>query len=452
MPVSLDLTAGLDQALHEQEGAFTRRSILPGGVRLLTERDPGVRSASVGFWLPVGSRDEKPEHAGSTHFLEHLLFKGTPTRSALDIARAFDEVGGESNAVTAKEHTCYYARVRSVDLPMALATLADMVTSASIASDAFTTEREVILEELAMAEDDPTDVGHEALIASVLGEGTALGRPVGGTPATINDVSVESVREHYRAHYVGANLVVTAVGDVDHDEVAAILLENLAKGGWELNSGEAPRPRRAQQGFAYPTASGENRGVEALKAGAVTKRLVRETEQTHLFLGGPAIPAWDERRHSLSVAMAILGGGMSSRLFQEVREKRGLAYSVYGFTAAYRDAGLAGLYAACRPMNAEQVAKLLLEETERIATDGIDSDELARTLGHISGSMALGLEDTQSRMARLATAELVLGSYRTVDEALEAFHAVTRESVREIASEVASALAVRVDVGRDSVA
>ncbi len=452
MPVSLDLAAGLDQVLHEQEGSFTRRSVLPGGVRLLTERDPGVRSASVGFWLPVGSRDEKPEHAGSTHFLEHLLFKGTPTRSALDIARAFDEVGGESNAVTAKEHTCYYARVRSVDLPMALSTLADMVTSASIAGDAFTTEREVILEELAMAEDDPTDVGHEALIASVLGEDTALGRPVGGTPATINDVSVEAVREHYRSHYVSANLVVTAVGDVDHDEVAAMLLENLARGGWDLGEGVAPRQRRAQQGFTYPNATGDNRGLDALKNGAVTKRLVRETEQTHLFLGGPAIPAWDERRHSLSVAMAILGGGMSSRLFQEVREKRGLAYSVYGFTAAYRDAGLAGLYAACRPMNAEQVAKLLLEETERLGTDGIESDELARTLGHISGSMALSLEDTQSRMARLATAELVLGSYRTVDEALEAFRAVTRESVRDIASEVASVLAVRVDVGRESAA
>lgn len=452
MPVSLDLTAGLDQVLHEQEGAFTRRSILPGGVRLLTERDPGVRSASIGFWLPVGSRDERPEHAGSTHFLEHLLFKGTPTRSALDIARAFDEVGGESNAVTAKEHTCYYARVRSVDVPMAISTLADMVTSASIASEAFTTEREVILEELAMAEDDPTDVGHEALIAAVLGESTALGRPVGGTPGTINDISVEAVREHYRAHYVSANLVVTAVGDVQHDEVAAMLLEGLERGGWNLGNGEAPRPRRERTGYTYPSEAGSARGLGALKRGAVTKRLVRETEQTHLFLGGPAIPAWDERRHSLSVAMAILGGGMSSRLFQEVREKRGLAYSVYGFTAAYRDAGLAGLYAACRPMNAEQVAKLLLEETERLATDGIEEDELARTLGHISGSMALGLEDTQSRMARLATAELVLGSYRTVDEALEVFRAVTRESVREIAAQIASGLAVRVDVGRDGVA
>lgn len=452
MSISLELTAGLDQVLHEQEGAFTRRSILPGGVRLLTERDPGVRSASVGFWLPVGSRDEKPEHAGSTHFLEHLLFKGTPTRSALDIARAFDEVGGESNAVTAKEHTCYYARVRSVDLPMALATLADMVTSASITSEAFTTEREVILEELAMAEDDPTDVGHEALIASVLGEETALGRPVGGTPATINAVTVEAVREHHHAHYLSTNLVVTAVGDVDHDEVATMLLDSLAKGGWSLSDGQAPRPRRAQQGFAYPSGEDGTDGLEALRHGAVTKRLMRETEQTHLFLGGPAIPAWDERRHSLSVAMAILGGGMSSRLFQEVREKRGLAYSVYGFTAAYRDAGLAGLYAACRPMNAEKVAQLLLEETQRLATDGIEREELARTLGHISGSMALSLEDTQSRMARLATAELVLGSYRTVDEALEAFHGVTRESVREIASEVASALRVRVDVGRTGAA
>lgn len=447
MPVSLDLTPGLEQVLWEHEGAVIRRSILPGGVRVLTERDPSMRSASVGFWLPVGSRDETPEHAGATHFLEHLLFKGTPTRSALDIAQAFDEVGGESNAVTAKEHTCYYARVRSLDLPMAIATLADMVTAPLLDADSFVTEREVILEELAMAEDDPTDVGHEALVAGVLGPDTALGRPIGGTPDTIRAVTVDAVREHYEQHYGPDALVVTAVGDVHHDEVERQVLDALSTAGWSLSEGASPRVRRATTGFEYPSVLDEHRGTDALRASGVTRALVRPTEQTHVFVGGPSLRAIDERRHGLSVLMSIVGGGMSSRLFQEIREKRGLAYSVYGFSGGYRDAGLVGLYGACRTYHADTVASLMLDEIDKLAEAGVSDDELRRALGQITGSMALGLEDTQARMGRLASAELMHGRYRTVDEALGAFNQVTRDDIRDLGQTIASDIGIRVDVG-----
>lgn len=447
VPIALELDSGLHQVLWEHEGAVIERSVLPGGVRLLTERDPSMRSASVGFWLPVGSRDEAAEHAGSTHFLEHLLFKGTPSRTALDIAQAFDEVGGESNAVTAKEHTCYYARVRSKDLPMAVATLADMVTSPLLDADAFVTEREVILEELAMAEDDPTDVGHEALVAGVLGPDTALGRPIGGTPATIRAVGLESVRAHYGAYYRPENLVVTAVGDVHHEELAQQITNELFAGGWSLTEGTAPNDRRPTVGFQFPSLLDEHRGTDALRTAGVTRALTRPTEQTHVFLGGPSLRAIDERRHGLSVLMSILGGGMSSRLFQEIREKRGLAYSVYGFSSGYRDAGLVGLYGACRTQHADTVASLMLDELDKLASNGVTPDELRRALGQITGSMALGLEDTQARMGRIASAELMHGVYRSVDEALGAFNQVTRTDLQQLAQDIAADISIRVDVG-----
>ncbi|MBB3021796.1 insulinase family protein [Helcobacillus massiliensis] len=436
MPIPLSLTEpGLEQTLEDSTGSLIRRSILPGGIRLITERDPSVRSASVGFWLPVGSRDETPEHAGSTHVLEHLLFKGTPSRTALEIATAFDEVGGETNAATAKEHTCYYARVRSADLPMAISVLADMVTSPLLDEDAFLTEREVILEELAMAEDDPTDVGFEAVMADVLGPDTALGRPVGGTPETVMAVGLENVRDHYREHYAPERLLVTAVGDVDHVQVRELVLAAVSAGGWSLADGALPTPMRSTTAHRMPP---EKRSMRELR---------RDTEQTHVFIGGPSITAVDDRRQAMTVLMSILGGGMSSRLFQEVRERRGLAYSVYSYHSAFRDAGMAGMYAACRAKSADAVADLLVAEVERMAEHGITDDELRRALGQITGSMALGLEDTQSRMARLATSELLQGQFRSVDEALDAFNAVERPQVQQLAAEMADAVGTRVDVG-----
>ncbi|PWH06750.1 peptidase M16 [Brachybacterium endophyticum] len=443
----LDLTfddAARDQLLSDgTAGPLVRRSILPGGVRLLTETDRSVRSATVGLWLPVGSRDETPAHAGSTHALEHLLFKGTDRRSALDIATAFDEVGGESNAVTAKEHTLYHGRVRSADLPLALDVLTDMVTSSTLAPSALETEREVILEELAMAQDDPTDSGYEEFLAQVLGPDTPMGRPVGGTVESVSALTDADVRAHFSEHYRSGNLVVTAVGDLDHDAVAAQLTDRLAAGGWSLDESALPFARRPALERTVPT-EGTTRG----SASAVpTHRLVRPLEQTHIYLGGPSIGATSEDRHAMNVLMAILGGGMSSRLFQHIREERGLVYTVYSFSAAYRDAGLFGLYAACRPSRAEQVVEMMGAELEAMRDGGVTDDEMRRALGQITGALALGLEDTASRMGRLGSLELVQGRYSTVDEAVARMASVSAEDVRDLADRLAGSFTTRVDVG-----
>lgn len=423
-----------------------RRSILPGVVRLLTQTDRSVRSATIGLWLPVGSRDERPEHAGSTHVLEHLLFKGTQRRSAMDIATAFDEVGGDSNAITAKEHTLYYGRVRSSDVPMAVDVLTDMITASLLEQEALATEREVILEELAMAEDDPTDVGYETFLADVLGAETALGRPVGGTEQSVNALSIEDVRAHWDTHYRPDNLVVTAVGDIDHDELAELLRTGLRRGGWTLEEGALPRRRPRSEA---PRGTTANRSVQDVSTIA-SHRLIRPAEQNHIYLGGQGLSALSEDRHTLSVLMSVLGGGMSSRLFQNIREQRGLAYSVYSFSGGYRDAGLFGMYAACRPSRTAQVVELLAEELDRMGASGIEQEELSRAKGQITGSFALGLEDTSSRMGRLGTIELVHGTYTSVDETLEKIGRVDAAAVQELAARLAGSFSTRVEVGPES--
>ncbi|MFC7373905.1 M16 family metallopeptidase [Brachybacterium sp. GCM10030268] len=423
-----------------------RRSILPGGVRLLTQTDPSVRSATIGLWLPVGSRDELPQHAGSTHVLEHLMFKGTHRRSAMDIATAFDEVGGDSNAITAKEHTLYFGRVRSADVPRAVDVLTDMITASRLEEEALATEREVILEELAMAEDDPTDIGYETFLADVLGPDTAIGRPVGGTAESVNALSIEDVRAHWAEHYRPGNLVVTAVGDIDHDELAELVQAGLRRGGWRLEPGALPARR-----LRTDAAGGESGGgVVANVAGIDPHRLLRPAEQNHIYLGGQGIPAVSEERHAMSVLMSILGGGMSSRLFQNIREQRGLAYSVYSFSSGYRDAGLFGLYAACRPGRTTEVVELLGAELARMGEQGVDEDELARARGQITGSFALGLEDTSSRMGRLGTIELVHGTYSSVDETLEKIGRVDAAAVRDLAARLSTSFSTRVEVGPES--
>lgn len=432
-----------DELLDAATGV--RRSILPGGVRLLTQTDRSVRSATIGLWLPVGSRDETAAHAGSTHVLEHLLFKGTHRRSAMDIAAAFDEVGGDSNAITAKEHTLYYGRVRSADVPMAVDVLTDMITASVLSEDALVTEREVILEELAMAEDDPNDVGYETFLADVLGPDTAIGRPVGGSAESVTALSIEDVRDHFAEHYRPENLVVTAVGDIEHDELAALLQDGLRRGGWTLEAGALPL-RRPRQEAADQLGANAAAQVAAL----TPHRLIRPAEQNHIYLGGQGLTALSEDRHALSILMSVLGGGMSSRLFQNIREQRGLAYSVYSFSAGYRDAGLFGLYAACRPGRTDQVVELLAQELARMGSEGIDELELARAKGQITGSFALGLEDTSSRMGRLGTIELVHGRYTSVDETLARIGQVGLAEVRDLAARFSESFSTRVEVGPQS--
>jgi predicted Zn-dependent peptidase len=428
VPLDLPLVApgapGSDLTAGQAGDGSVRRSVLPGGVRLLTEHVPGVRSASVGAWVGVGSRDEQDGHHGSTHFLEHLLFKGTARRTAMDIAEAFDEVGGEANAATGKEHTCYYARVLDEDLPMAVDVIADMVTSARLDGDELETERGVILEELAMNDDDPSDVVHERFATVVLGE-HPLGRPIGGTPDTIKAVPRDAVWEHYRQHYRPATLVVTAAGNVDHDALTEQVVRALGDGGWSLTGTDAPAARRGA-GDALPVTAG---------ASEITVR--RSTEQGNVIVGGTGLTATDPRRFTLSVLNAVLGGGMSSRLFQEIREKRGLAYSTYSFASGHADTGVFGLYAGCAPGKIDEVTELMVAELERLADGGITDAELRRSVGQLSGGLVLGLEDSGSRMSRLGKSELVHGELLSTQESLDRVRAVTSREVQELAADLA---------------
>jgi len=404
--------------------SLVRRTVLPSGVRILSESVPGARSATIGYWVAVGSRDELPHTFGSTHFLEHLLFKGTTTRSALDIAVSFDAVGGEHNAVTAKEYTCYYAKVRDQDLAMAVEVIADMLTSSTLDKDEFETERGVILEELAMADDDPADVTSERFFEAVLG-GHALGRPIGGSPETIQAVTRDAVWQHYRANYRAQDLVITVAGAVDHDELVAGVTSSLRKAEWNLETEARPVERR------------DGTGDDITRGSALTI-VQRPIEQANVLLGVPGLAATDPRRATLSVLNSILGGGMSSRLFQEIREKRGLAYSVYSFSPSYSDAGLFGIYAGCSPARAGQVAELMLSEFRGIATGGVTAEEMSRAIGQLGGASALALEDSDTRMSRLGRSEITMGEFVDLDEALRRLELVTADDIRELAEELVS--------------
>ena len=431
IPLPLTPVGSREQTVvGEAGGAVVRRAVLPGGVRVLTEAMPGLRSATLGCWVGVGSRDEASGHFGSTHFLEHLLFKGTTHRSAMDIATAFDAVGGEANAVTGKEYTCYYARVLDEDVALAADVLLDMVTSARLDHTDVESERGVILEELAMNDDDPADVVHERFAELVLGT-HPLGRPIGGTAETIAAVGRDAIADHYREHYLAPGLVVTAAGGIDHDAVVAMIADRLARSGWRGTDTVTPLPRRGE---------GPGGGVPApLSQLGPGGRLVlrRPTEQANVILGTVGLTANDERRYVMSILNAVLGGGMSSRLFQEIRERRGLAYSVYSFASGYSDSGWFGLYAGCAPGKVDEVVTLLRAGLEELADHGVGGEELARAKGQVGGGLVLGLEDSGSRMTRLGRAELVHGAFVSIEATLAALRAVTAADVRQLAGELA---------------
>lgn len=426
--------------------SLVRRTVLPCGVRILSERVPGARSVTLGYWVAVGSRDEvgaesssvadgsHPASLGSTHFLEHLLFKGTPTRTAFDIATAFDSVGGEHNAVTAKEYTCYYAKIRDNDLSMAIDVMGDMLTSSLIDADEFETERDVILEEIAMAEDDPADVAQERFFEAVLGE-HPLGRPIGGSPETIRGATREAVVAHYRANYRPNDLVVTAAGSIDHEDFVLQVVKGLKAAGWDLDSVAAPVSRR----LSAP--------AKIVQAKALTV-VERPIEQANIMMGVPGIVSTDDRRVVQSVMNSILGGGMSSRLFQEIREKRGLAYSVFSFGASFSDAGVFGLYAGASPAKAVDVAELMLAEFYKLADAGVTPVELARAKGQLAGSSALALEDTDTRMSRLGRSEISSGEFYDYDASLQLLEHVTLEEVQALALELAGGQLSVVSVGQ----
>ncbi|MDR2380168.1 MAG: insulinase family protein [Bifidobacteriaceae bacterium] len=419
-----------------EEADSVKLTVLPSGVRILTKSQPEVRSATIGFWVAVGSRDEAPGGYGSTHFLEHLLFKGTKTRSAWDIAAAFDAVGGEFNASTSKESTCYYARVLGADAPMAIATLADMVTSSVLDPLDFENERAVILEELAMNQDDPVDVAHEAFAGAVYGS-HPLGRPIAGRSADIKAVERDQVWDHYQRFYTPSRLIVTVTGAFAAGAVVEGVAEALDLGGWSAAS-RGTEPAKGRR----PTSP-----AVALPVQGTAQAVGKPTEQAQVLIGCAGLTATDQRRHALSVVATVLGGGMSSRLFQEVREKRGLAYSTYCFASSHSDAGSFGLYAGCSPAASSEVERLLDAEFERLAADGISAEELARAQGQLRGSTLLSLEDPYSAMNRLGRAELLMGELPTVDQMVARINAVTREDVQELAADLAGRARSRVVVG-----
>ncbi len=410
----------MTERIDDGEGVVYR-TVLPGGLRVITESLPAVRSASIGIWAAVGSRDEDTRHAGATHYLEHLLFKGTAKRSALDISAAIDAVGGELNAFTAKEYTCYYARVLDADLPLAIDVLSDMVTESLLEPSEVEAERAVILEEIAMTDDDHSDTAHEAFGWQIFGD-TPLGRPILGTVASINAITREQIAEHYAAKYVPENLVVAAAGRLEHDEVVALTTECF---GSALASRATPAPPR------LPGPAGPGVG-----SGTGVRLISRPIEQANLVLGCAGLARTDDRRFGLGVLNAALGGGMSSRLFQEIREKRGLAYSVYSFNSQHADIGLWGIYAGCLPAKADEVLAICTEEIAKVCDAGLTKEELDRGKGQLRGSIVLGLEDPASRMTRIGKSELVYPELEPVDDILARIDAVTLDDVREVAKAI----------------
>ncbi|MFD1249388.1 M16 family metallopeptidase [Nocardioides ginsengisoli] len=408
-----------------QVTSLVRRTQLASGLRIVTEQMAGARSASIGVWIGVGSRDETATTHGASHFLEHLLFKGTTERSALDISIELDAVGGEFNAFTAKEYTCFHARVLSDDLPLAVDVLGDMITGSVIAPHDVDAERDVILDEIAMHDDDPDDVVQNLLAELAWGAESALGRPIAGTNESIEAMTPAQIKRFYRRHYVPANTVISVAGALDHASVVAAVKKAFARHDW-LAGKAVPATARTATVRRRP------------KVGAGEGRVDRPFEQVNLVLGCEGLTRDDERRYALGVLNTALGGGTSSRLFQEVREQRGLAYSVYSFASHYADSGVVGVAVGCLPDRTDEVLAVVREQLALIAAEGITDDELARGKGQLVGGMILGLEDSGSRMMRLGKNELVNGEVLGIDEVISRIESVTVDEVREIAAEVFS--------------
>ena len=367
---------------------------------------PEARSVSIGFWVGVGGRDELAPIAGASHFLEHLVFKGTDDRSARQIAEDVDAVGGEMNAFTSREHTAYYTRLPSAALDMGLGLLTDVLSAPAVRPHELDAEREVILEEIALSEDEPDDKVH-ALLAESLFPDHPLGREVLGSEQSVKAMTRDDVVDFFAHWYRPANIVVAAAGALDHDVVVAALDRYLADGP----SGE--RPTREPPGDEIVEVAAEQ----------------RPTEQAHVAIGWRAFAADDRDRFALAIANQVLGGGMASRLFQEIREERGLAYSVYSSTALFSDAGALFAYAGTAPAKVDEVISIIDDQATRLAHDGITARELAVAAGYIEGALYLSLEDSGSRMVHLGRSELSPAPTLTIDEQVERIRAVTLEDV-----------------------
>ena len=402
-----------------------QRTDLPSGLTVVTEAMAGSRSASFGCWVRVGARDEVDELAGASHFLEHLLFKGTETRSGREISEAIEAVGGELNAHTAHEHTAFYARVPDQAAAVGLDLLCDVVTSPAFDADDVESERQVILEELHQAEDEGDDrvmsLAHEALWGD-----HPLGREVLGTLESIDAMDRDRIAAFFEHHYHPANLVLVAAGAVDHDAVVAAGEQFPFRAAGERPSRSAPD------------------GQIPLKEHALIRR---PSEQAHLCLVWPALASADPDRYALGVCNQVLGGGLSSRLFQEIREERGLAYTVFSSVASFSDAGSLAAYVGTGAERVDEVRKLLLEITAELVADGVTEREWEVALGYLEGSFLLGLEDSGSVMARLGNHVCSRGKVTPVEEQLARLRAVTPDDVARVAKRILAATPTTCGVG-----
>jgi predicted Zn-dependent peptidase len=383
---------------------------LPNGVRVITEVMPHVRSVSVGIWICTGSRRETAEQNGLSHFIEHMLFKGTVNRSAEDIARSVDSIGGNLDAFTAKELVCFNTKVLDEHLPLAFDVLADLVLNPLFRDEDIEKEKGVILEEIKMEEDSPDYLVHE-IFSSNFWQGHALGKPILGTPQTVRRFDSTMMRDYYRAVYSPANLLVTAAGNLSHQQLTDLVGRHFA---------------------SLPPGAGAPADPVPGTHARIALRNKKSLEQAHLCLGVPSYPLPHQDRFSCYVLNTLLGGGMSSRLFQNIRERQGLAYSVFSDLSPYRDTGCLSIYAGTSVESARKVVDSITKEFRQLKEHTVPPDELRRAKDHLKGSLMLSLESTSSRMSNLARQEMYFGRFFTLDELVESIEAVSEEDVRRI--------------------
>ncbi len=383
--------------------------MLGNGIVVLTEQMPQVRSVSIGVWVKVGSRNELAERAGISHFIEHLLFKGTESRSAEEIAQAIDSVGGTLDAFTSRENTCLYAKVLGEDLPLAVELLSDLLLHPRLDPADIEKERRVVLEEIKMVEDDPDDLIHD-IFAQQLWRDHPLGRPVLGFRHTLQPLTRQDIGQHLHDFYQPDNIIVAAAGDLDHGRVAELTWS--AFGGWHGKAVTA----NGSSPTSYHTTHHEE----------------RDSAQLHLVLGAEGLSYNHSNRYAFYLLNAILGGSMSSRLFQEIREKRGLAYSIYSYQASYQDSGLLAVYAGTSAEAYPQVVDLIRAEFARLRQGPVDLTEFHRAKAQLKGNLLLGLESTSSRMTRLAKTEIYFGRYFDLDEIIQGIDGVSPETFAEL--------------------
>ncbi|HEY7626985.1 MAG TPA: pitrilysin family protein [Ilumatobacteraceae bacterium] len=397
---------------------------LDSGLTVATEHVPSALSVAVGAWVGVGSRDEPSEISGVSHFLEHLLFKGTATRSAQEISRSVDRVGGDFNAFTAKEYTAYYIRLPARHATIGVDLLSDVLIRAALRDHDIESERSVILEELAMDDDSPDDVAHRAFAAQLYAD-HPLGRETAGDRRTVQQITPADVRSFFQAHYHAEAIVVSVAGPIDHDDALRLVSSSFTE----------IRPTGARPQREAPQHIGKHHSI------------ADDTEQVHIVMGGRALPRGDDDREALDAINHVLGGGLSSRLFEEIRERRGLAYSVYSGVSAYADTGAFQMYAGTQPDHADEVIALMQHEVDRLSSESISGEELDVAVGYLTGAFELGLEDTGARMARNGALLVTTGDVRSIDEQVARLAAVDHGSVRRTIERVFDTEPIIVTVG-----